>query len=77
MITKIRSSQDALDALNENLEGMLTGKRKLDLGKSVETNVRNNLSVIKMELMEKIRIGDKTPMEWFTKGSTQKQLKAS
>lgn len=66
MITKIKNSTDAINALNENLEGLLTGKRKLLMAKEVNNTVGKVTNIVKMELMQKMVTGDKTPLAWFT-----------
>lgn len=71
MITRIHTAEDAKKALNENLEGILTGKRKLPMAKEVNNNIGKYISIVKFELMEKMRTGDKEPMEFF---GGQKQL---
>jgi hypothetical protein len=75
MITKIYCADDAQQALNENLEGMLTGKRKLDLAKEVDNNIGKHIALVKFELADKIRMGDKTALKFFA--SQNKQLKSA
>lgn len=66
MITKIHNANDALLAFNENLEGLLTGKRKIPFVKEVNNTLGKACGVVKMQLIHKALTGDKTPMQWFT-----------
>lgn len=72
MITRVKNSDDAILAFNENLEGLLTGKRKPMVVKEVNNTLGKLTNVVKMELMHKAITGDKERMEWFDK--PQKQL---
>lgn len=73
MITKIKSPKDCITALNENLEGLLTGKRKVNIVKEVNNTVGKMLDVHKLEAISKGLSGDKTGLEWF---ENQKQIQA-
>lgn len=75
MITKIQSPQDCIAALNENLEGLLTGKRKVNIVKEVNNTVGKLLDVHKLEAVNKNITGDKDALSWFN--NDQKQLKSS
>lgn len=66
MITKIKNADDALTAFNENLDGLLTGKRKIPLVKEVNNTLGKACNVVKMQLLHKALTGDKNPMEWFS-----------
>lgn len=66
MITKIKTPQDAIQALNENLEGLLTGKRKVIVVKEVNNTVGKMLDVHKLEAISKGLSKDNTPLNWFT-----------
>lgn len=66
MITKVNNAQDAIQAFNENLECLLTGKRKLPFVKEVNNSLGKMCGVVKMQLMHKALIGDRTPLVWFT-----------
>lgn len=65
MITKINNADDALQAFNENFEGILSGKRKLPVAKEINNNLGKMMGVIKMQLMHKVIVGDRTPLQWF------------
>lgn len=65
MKTSINNANDAIDVLNENLSGLLTGKRKIPMVKEVNNTVGKLTSVVKMQLMEKALNGDKKPLNWF------------
>ena len=73
MITKINDSSQAIDALNENLEGLLNGKRKQPLAKEVNNTIGKIINVVKMDLIHKTIIGDRSPSAWFV--SDQKAIK--
>lgn len=65
MKTSVNSSQDMRKALNENLHGLLTGKRKIEVVKEVNNTLGKMLVDVKMELMEKALTGDRTGLSWF------------
>lgn len=67
MITKVKNSAEMRAALNENLEGLLTGKRKTPLVKEVNNTLGKMLSDVKMEIMNKQLTGDKSEVGWFKK----------
>jgi hypothetical protein len=76
IITEVNCSQDMRKALNQNLNGLLTGKRKPLLVKEVNNTLGKILTDVKMEMMSKALAGDRTPISWFDRNiSTQKQLK--
>lgn len=66
MITKVNNAQDALQAFNENLDCLLTGKRKLPFVKEVNNTLGKMCNVVKMQLLHKHLVGDKTHLAWFT-----------
>jgi hypothetical protein len=63
--TKIATPQDAIDVLNQNLEGLLSGKRKVMVVKEVNNTVGKMLDIHKLEAASKALSGDKTPLAWF------------
>lgn len=67
MITAITCSKDMRQALNENLHGLLTGKRKPLIVKEVNNTLGKLLNDVKMELMYKALSGDRTAVAWFDK----------
>lgn len=66
MITKVENSNQMRAALNENLEGLLTGKRKPLIVKEVNNTLGKMLCDVKMESINKTLTGDKTGLSWFT-----------
>jgi hypothetical protein len=74
MKSKIVTPQDAIDVLNENLEGLLTGKRKVMIVKEVHNNVGKVLDVHKLEAMSKSISRDNSPLSWF---ANQSQIEAA
>jgi hypothetical protein len=72
MKTRIHNAKDAIDAYNENLEGLLSGKRKLPLAKEVNNTLGKLCGVVKMELIHKSITGDRGPMDWFGGGENPK-----
>lgn len=76
MTTAITCSKDMRQALNENLHGLLTGKRKPLIVKEVNNTLGKLLNDVKMELMYKALSGDRTPVSWFDRNMT-KQLHGS
>jgi hypothetical protein len=74
MITKINNPKDMQEALNENLEGLITGKRKPIIAKEV-TNVCGKMLANQAQvLMYKSLIGDKMPINWFEDANDWKKL---
>lgn len=72
MITQVTNSSELRQALNENLNALLTSKRKLLLAKEVNNTLGKILSDVKMELMHNAITGEKKEISWF---KNQKQLK--
>jgi hypothetical protein len=66
MINKIVTPQDAIQVLNENLEGLLTGKRKVMVVKEVNNTVGKMLEVHKLEAVSKGLSRDNTALAWFS-----------
>jgi hypothetical protein len=67
MITDINCSADMRKALNENLYGLLTGKRKPLVVKEVNNTLGKMLSDVKMEMMQQMLIGNRQGISWFDK----------
>jgi hypothetical protein len=65
MITKVENSKDMRDALNENLYGLLTGKRKPIVVKEVNNTLGKMLNDVKMEMMQNALAGSKDTITWF------------
>jgi hypothetical protein len=65
MITSVTCSQDMRQALNENLNGLLTGKRKPLIVKEVNNTLGKMLCDVKMEMMQNALSGDRTRIGWF------------
>lgn len=65
MITSITNSQDMRQALNENLHGLLTGKRKPLIVKEVNNTLGKMLADVKMEMMQNMLAGDRRTIHWF------------
>ena len=76
MKTKISNSEDAMTILSENLEMLLTGKRKPDFAREVNNGIGKMISCQKTKIIERLRTGDKEPLEWF-KDTKQKTLSAA
>lgn len=74
MKTKITTPQDAIQVLNENLEGLLTGKRKVMVVKEVNNTVGKLLDIHKLEAINKGLTKDNTSLSWFS--GEKKQLSA-
>lgn len=75
MITDVTCSVDMRKALNENLHGLLTGKRKPLIVKEVNNTLGKMLSDVKMEMMQNMMIGNRTTISWFDRNFT-KQIKS-
>jgi hypothetical protein len=52
-------------ALNENLHGLLTGKRKPLIVKEVNNTLGKMLADVKMEMMQNMLAGNRQPIAWF------------
>lgn len=65
MITEVTNSFDMRKALNENLHGLLTGKRKPLIVKEVNNTLGKMLSDVKMEMMQNMLAGNRQPISWF------------
>lgn len=75
MITTVTCSNDMRAALNENLHGLLTGKRKPLIVKEVNNTLGKMLNDVKMEMMQNALAGNRTIISWFDKNITpRKQL---
>jgi hypothetical protein len=59
------------EALNENLYGLLTGKRKPLIVKEVNNTLGKMLNDVKMEMMQNALSGNRETITWF---NHQKQI---
>jgi hypothetical protein len=64
-------------ALNENLHGLLTGKRKPLIVKEVNNTLGKLLTDVKMEMMQNALAGSRATISWFDRDikSAKKELK--
>lgn len=67
MITKVNSSKDMCDALNENLNGILTKERSIGMAKEVNNTLGKLLYNVKLEIMHNSLLGVTEKMDWFKK----------
>lgn len=67
MITNVNCSSDMRKALNENLHGLLTGKRKPLIVKEVNNTLGKMLNDVKMEMMQNALAGNRNIISWFYK----------
>lgn len=65
MITSITCSKDMRLALNENLHGLLTGKRKPLIVKEVNNTLGKLLMDVKMEMMQNAMSGNRNTISWY------------
>jgi hypothetical protein len=65
MITTVTCSSEMRRALNENLHGLLSGKRKPLIVKEVNNTLGKMLTDVKMEMAQKMLSGDRNPIYWF------------
>ena len=65
MTTSVTNSFDMRKALNENLHGLLTGKRKPLIVKEVNNTLGKMLTDVKMEMMQNMLTGSKQQISWF------------
>ncbi|MES2285932.1 MAG: hypothetical protein V4547_09615 [Bacteroidota bacterium] len=76
MTTSVTNSVDMRKALNENLHGLLTGKRKPLIVKEVNNTLGKILTDVKMEMMQNMLAGNRSTITWFDRNilpSTKKQ----
>lgn len=76
MITKVTCSKEMRDALNENLHGLLTNKRKPLIVKEVNNTLGKMLSDVKMEIMQNSMSGVRTKISWFEGGNRKKAIRS-
>jgi len=72
MLTQVTCSVDMRQALNENLHGLLTGKRKPLIVKEVNNTLGKLLSDVKMEMMSNMLSGNRNQISWFDRNITRK-----
>lgn len=78
MTTNVTCSQDMRQALNENLHGLLTGKRKPLIVKEVNNTLGKLLADVKMEMMQNALSGVRTSISWFDRNvSSTKQIEGT
>lgn len=65
MITSVTCSKDMRQALNENLHGLLTGKREPLIVKEVNNTLGKMLCDVKMEMMQNMLSGNRNAIPWF------------
>ena len=70
MTTTVTTSFDMRKALNENLHGLLTGKRKPLIVKEVNNTLGKILSDVKMEMMQNALSGNRNVITWYEANST-------
>lgn len=58
-------------ALNENLEALVTNERPVKLAKEINTTLGRMLTTVKLEMMNRAFKGEKTALPWF---NAQKEL---
>lgn len=73
MLTQVNNSNEMRQALNENLYGLLTGKRKPLIVKEVNNTLGKILNDVKMEMMQNALSGNRETITWF-KSNSQKQI---
>lgn len=76
MITSVTNSQDMRLALNENLHGLLTGKRKPLVVKEVNNTLGKILCDVKMEMMQNALSGNRTQISWYDRNITTRAIGA-
>lgn len=74
MQTTVKNSTELRIALNENLEGLLTGSRKAMLVKEVNNTIGKLLFDVKMELQLHQMLGSKFVPSWFDQAQGLNEL---
>lgn len=74
MITQVNNSKEMRQALNENLHGLLTKKRKPLIVKEVNNTLGKMLMDVKMEMMQNAMSGNRNQISWFNGRSPRKRL---
>lgn len=78
MITSVTNSAEMREALNENLYGLLTGKRKPLVVKEVNNTLGKMLSDVKMEMMQNALSGSRATISWYDRNiNSTKRLPAA
>lgn len=67
MITTVTCSQEYRQALNENLNALLTGKRKPLIVKEVNNTLGKLITDVKMEMMQNALTGNRSIIPWYNK----------
>jgi len=76
MLTQVNCSSEMRQALNENLHGLLTGKRKVLVVKEVNNTLGKLLADVKMEMLQNAMMGNRVSVSWYDRNiNTRKQLK--
>jgi len=70
MLTQVTNSFEMRKALNENLHGLLTGKRKPLIVKEVNNTLGKILNDVKMEMMQNMLSGNRNTITWFDRNIT-------
>ena len=71
MITQVTCSSEMRQAINENLHGLLTGKRKPLIVKEVNNSLGKMLTDVKMEMMQNAIAGNRSVIGWYDKSIKQ------
>ena len=70
MITAVNNSNEMRQALNENLSGLLTGKRKPLIVKEVNNTLGKMLSDVKNEMLQNALSGNRERISWYENTKT-------
>ena len=68
----MNTAREAAELLDENLSLVLKGKRDLNIGTFVQKSVSTRMQLVKTEVLEKLRVGDRTPIMWLFEDSSKK-----
>jgi hypothetical protein len=66
LITTINDAHDAMTALNQNFNMLVTGKRKILEAKEVNNSIGKMINLAKAQVMDAIRTGNTDPITWLS-----------
>lgn len=75
IIQRINDAHDAMAALNQNYNFLVTGKRKILEAKEVNNTIGKMINIAKAQVMDALRTGNEDPIPWLAP-LTQKQIEA-
>lgn len=66
LITQINDASDAMLALNQNFNMLVTGKRKILEAKEVNNSIGKMINLAKAQVVDALRTGNTDPILWLS-----------